>query len=124
MEEPLSPASDFHFVHAIELKHKRKVHHRWEQSEVTKKEYGVAVQLCRNMVRKAKAYLDLNLARNVKDNKAVFYKYLNSKGKTLAEEEEEAMSQAEEALPYNQLPDEETRYALFIDGSCRIVGKS
>ncbi|KAJ7409520.1 hypothetical protein WISP_113962 [Willisornis vidua] len=40
------------------------------------------------------------------------------------EKEEESVSQAEEALPYNQLPDEETRYALFTDGSCRIVGKS
>ncbi|KAJ7413136.1 hypothetical protein BTVI_44102 [Pitangus sulphuratus] len=40
------------------------------------------------------------------------------------EEEEEPVSQTEEDPPYNQLPDEETRYALFTDGSCRIVGRS
>ncbi|RMC22022.1 hypothetical protein DUI87_02893 [Hirundo rustica rustica] len=38
------------------------------------------------------------------------------------EEEQEQVTRAEEAPPYNQLPAEETRYALFTDGSCRIVG--
>ncbi|RMB88580.1 hypothetical protein DUI87_35081 [Hirundo rustica rustica] len=38
------------------------------------------------------------------------------------EEEQEQMTGAEEAPPYNQLPAEETRYALFTDGSCHIVG--
>ncbi|RMC17999.1 hypothetical protein DUI87_04875 [Hirundo rustica rustica] len=37
------------------------------------------------------------------------------------EEEQEQVTRAEEAPPYNQLPAEETRYALFTDGSCRIV---
>ncbi|XP_050184140.1 uncharacterized protein LOC126646700 [Myiozetetes cayanensis] len=37
------------------------------------------------------------------------------------EKEGEQVVQAEEAPPYNQLP-EETRYVLFTDGSCRIVG--
>ena len=30
---------------------------------------------------------------------------------------------AEEALLYNKLPENERQYALFTDGSCRIVGK-
>ncbi|RMC20598.1 hypothetical protein DUI87_01450 [Hirundo rustica rustica] len=38
------------------------------------------------------------------------------------EEEQEQVTHAEEGPPYNQLPAEETRYALFTDGSCRIVG--
>ncbi|RMC20093.1 hypothetical protein DUI87_00939 [Hirundo rustica rustica] len=38
------------------------------------------------------------------------------------EEEQEQVTCAEEAPPYNQLPAEETRYALFTDGSCHIVG--
>ncbi|RMC20226.1 hypothetical protein DUI87_01072 [Hirundo rustica rustica] len=38
------------------------------------------------------------------------------------EEEQEQVTRAEEAPPYNQLPGEETRYALFTDGSRRIVG--
>ncbi|RMB87987.1 hypothetical protein DUI87_35640 [Hirundo rustica rustica] len=37
------------------------------------------------------------------------------------EEEQEQVTHAKEAPPYNQLPAEETRYALFTDGSCRIV---
>ena len=37
-------------------------------------------------------------------------------------EGQEQVSWAEEAPPYNQLPADETRYALFTDGSCRIVG--
>ncbi|RMC13477.1 hypothetical protein DUI87_08550 [Hirundo rustica rustica] len=38
------------------------------------------------------------------------------------EEEQEQVTHAEEVPPYNQLPAEETRYALFTDSSCRIVG--
>ncbi|RMC21981.1 hypothetical protein DUI87_02852 [Hirundo rustica rustica] len=38
------------------------------------------------------------------------------------EEEQEQVTRAEDGPPYNQLPAEETRYALYIDGSCRIVG--
>ncbi|TRZ08085.1 hypothetical protein HGM15179_019021 [Zosterops borbonicus] len=38
------------------------------------------------------------------------------------EEEQEQVTHAEEAPPYNQLPAEETHYALFIDDSCHIVG--
>ncbi|KAJ7424308.1 hypothetical protein WISP_29219 [Willisornis vidua] len=37
-------------------------------------------------------------------------------------EEEEQVTGAEEAPPYNQLPEEENQYALFTDGSCHIVG--
>ncbi|RMC21517.1 hypothetical protein DUI87_02383 [Hirundo rustica rustica] len=40
----------------------------------------------------------------------------------LTDEEQEEVTRAEEAPPYNQLPAEETHYALFTDGSCRIVG--
>ncbi|KAF4803910.1 hypothetical protein TURU_012335 [Turdus rufiventris] len=38
------------------------------------------------------------------------------------EEDQEQVSWAEEAPLYNQLPADETRYALFTDGSCCIVG--
>ncbi|RMC09932.1 hypothetical protein DUI87_12719 [Hirundo rustica rustica] len=40
----------------------------------------------------------------------------------LTDEEQEQVTRAEEAPPYNQLPAEKTHYALFTDGSCRIVG--
>ncbi|RMC14805.1 hypothetical protein DUI87_06981 [Hirundo rustica rustica] len=38
------------------------------------------------------------------------------------DEEQEQVTWTEEAPPYNQLPAEETHYALFTGGSCRIVG--
>ncbi|RMC01055.1 hypothetical protein DUI87_22319 [Hirundo rustica rustica] len=38
------------------------------------------------------------------------------------EEEQEQVTRAKEGPPHNQLPAEETHYALFTDGSCRIVG--
>ncbi|RMC19169.1 hypothetical protein DUI87_03773 [Hirundo rustica rustica] len=39
-----------------------------------------------------------------------------------SEEEEEQVTRAEEAPPYNELPETERQYALFTDGSWRIVG--
>ncbi|RMC00710.1 hypothetical protein DUI87_22737 [Hirundo rustica rustica] len=39
-----------------------------------------------------------------------------------SEEEEEQVTRAEEAPPYNEPPETERQYALFTDGSCRIVG--
>ncbi|KAJ7425676.1 hypothetical protein BTVI_02300 [Pitangus sulphuratus] len=39
-----------------------------------------------------------------------------------SEEEEGQVTRAEEAPPYNQLPEDEKQYALFTDGSCCIVG--
>ncbi|GAB0206327.1 hypothetical protein GRJ2_003098300 [Grus japonensis] len=36
---------------------------------------------------------------------------------------EEEVTRAEEAPPYNKLPEDEKPYALFTDGSCRIMGK-
>ncbi|RMC04385.1 hypothetical protein DUI87_19206 [Hirundo rustica rustica] len=39
-----------------------------------------------------------------------------------SEEEEEQVTHAKEAPPYNKLPETERQYALFTDGSCRIVG--
>ncbi|RMC00756.1 hypothetical protein DUI87_22439 [Hirundo rustica rustica] len=47
------------------------------------------------------------------------------KGETFglsSEEEEEQVICLEEAPPYNELLDTERQYALFTDGSCRIVG--
>lgn len=37
--------------------------------------------MCRGVVRKAKADLKLNLARDVKNNTKMFFKYINNKEK-------------------------------------------
>lgn len=61
-----------------ELKDKKEVHRRWEQGMATQEEYGDA---CKDLVRKAKAWLELKPARNVKGIKKGFYKYSISKRK-------------------------------------------
>ncbi|GAB0210166.1 hypothetical protein GRJ2_003482400 [Grus japonensis] len=44
-------------------------------------------------------------------------------GKDFRMSPEEEVTRAEEAPPYNKLTEDEKPYALFTDGSCRIVGK-
>ncbi|GAB0208578.1 macrophage immunometabolism regulator [Grus japonensis] len=44
-------------------------------------------------------------------------------GKDFGMSPEEEVTRAEEAPPYNKLTEDEKPYAMFIDGSCRIVGK-
>jgi len=39
------------------------------------------------------------------------------------EEQEVTVTRAEEALPYNELPENEKQYTLFTDGSSCLVGK-
>jgi len=43
--------------------------------------YRNAVRACRDATRKAKAHLELDLARNVKNNKKGFFNYIRSKKK-------------------------------------------
>ena len=38
-------------------------------------EYTAVVHVCRDRIRKAKAQMELNLVRDVKDNKKGFYRY-------------------------------------------------
>ncbi|KFZ67293.1 hypothetical protein N338_10186, partial [Podiceps cristatus] len=65
----------------VKLKSKRELHRQWKQGRVTCEEYRDAARLCRDGVRKAKAQLELNLARNTKNSKKGFYRYLNQKRK-------------------------------------------
>lgn len=45
-------------------------------------EYRDAVRVDRNLIRKARAHLQLNLVRDVKDNKKGFFKWISNKRKT------------------------------------------
>lgn len=42
---------------------------QWKQGHVTQRKYRVAIQTCRDRIRKTKAQMELNLVRNVKNNK-------------------------------------------------------
>ncbi|KAK4817035.1 hypothetical protein QYF61_026041 [Mycteria americana] len=69
------------YVNLLRHLHKREVDKRWEQGQGTQEKYSVAVHWCRDGVRKAKAHLELNLARDVKETREVFYTCMNSKRK-------------------------------------------
>ncbi|GAB0177889.1 mitochondrial enolase superfamily member 1 [Grus japonensis] len=64
------------------LKRKKEVYRMWKKGLAIWEEYSNIVRVCRDAVRKAKAHLGLNLARDVKENKKGFFKYISSKRKT------------------------------------------
>ncbi|XP_075581659.1 lens epithelium-derived growth factor-like [Pelecanus crispus] len=53
-----------------------------KKGQVTQEECRDSVQVCRDRVRKAKAHLELRLARDVKGNIKGFYRYISSKMNT------------------------------------------
>jgi len=60
-----------------ELRRKRKVHRMCKEDQAAWEEYRNVVRACRDATRKAKVHLELNLARDVKDNKKSFFKLLH-----------------------------------------------
>jgi len=52
-----------------ECRWKRKIHGMWKEGQATWEEYRNVVRACKDATRKAKAHLELNLARDVKNNK-------------------------------------------------------
>uniref|UniRef100_A0A8V5GU01 Uncharacterized protein n=1 Tax=Melopsittacus undulatus TaxID=13146 RepID=A0A8V5GU01_MELUD len=61
---------------------KKEAYKRWKQGQAAWDEYRDVVQDVRDQVRKAKAQLELNLARDVKDNRKGFYRYVVAKKQT------------------------------------------
>ncbi|KAK4812942.1 hypothetical protein QYF61_002073 [Mycteria americana] len=64
------------------LKHKKEAYRGWKQGQAAWKEYREIVRAARDQVRKAKALIELNLARDIKDKKKSFYRYYGDKRKT------------------------------------------
>jgi len=52
---------------AGQTKGKQEMHRQWKQGQVSWEEYRDAAQLCRDGIRKAKAQLELNVARDAKN---------------------------------------------------------
>jgi len=57
------------------------MHRQSKQGQVCWEEYRDAARLCRDEVRRAKAQLELNLARNAKNNNKGLYRYVSQKMK-------------------------------------------
>jgi len=51
----------------------------WKEGQATWEEYRNVVRACRDATRKAKAHLELKLARDVKNNKRGFLNYISIK---------------------------------------------
>uniref|UniRef100_A0A8V0Y9R4 Transmembrane protein 170B n=1 Tax=Gallus gallus TaxID=9031 RepID=A0A8V0Y9R4_CHICK len=63
----------------VKLESKKKMHRQWKQGQVPWAEHRDAPMLCRDKARKAKAQLELDLARGVKKKKKDFKRYINRK---------------------------------------------
>ncbi|GAB0207435.1 hypothetical protein GRJ2_003209100 [Grus japonensis] len=61
------------------VKHKKEAYRGWKQGQVAWEEYRETVRAARDQVRKAKALIEISLARDVKDNKKSFYRYVSDK---------------------------------------------
>ena len=60
------------------IKRKKKVYEMWKKGLSPWEEYRSAVRACKDVTRKAKAHLEMKLAKEIKDNKNSFFKYVNS----------------------------------------------
>ena len=64
------------------LRWNRKVYGMWKEGQATWEEYRNVVRACREETSKAKVHLELNPARDVKDNEKGFFRYISSKQMT------------------------------------------
>ncbi|GAB0188274.1 mitochondrial enolase superfamily member 1 [Grus japonensis] len=64
------------------VKQKKEAYRGWKQGQVAWEEYRETVQAAREQVRKAKALIEISLAREVKDKKKSFYRYVSDKRRT------------------------------------------
>ena len=61
---------------------KKRIFLLWKKGQEIQGEYKEVVRICKEIIRRAKAELELNLTIGVKENKKLFYKYINSRRKT------------------------------------------
>ncbi|GAB0203579.1 mitochondrial enolase superfamily member 1 [Grus japonensis] len=61
------------------VKQKKEACRGWKQGQVAWEEYRETIRAARDQVRKAKALIEISLAREVKDNQKSFYRYVSDK---------------------------------------------
>ncbi|KFO04167.1 hypothetical protein N312_10892, partial [Balearica regulorum gibbericeps] len=61
------------------VKQKKEAYREWKQGQIAWEEDRETVQAVRDQVRKAKALIELHLARDVKVNRKSFYRYASNK---------------------------------------------
>jgi len=63
----------------VKLRDKKKKYRQWKQGWVAWEEYSDADQTLRDGIRKTKVEMELNLVEDVKNNKEVFFRYIDKK---------------------------------------------
>ena len=63
----------------VRLRERKKKYKQWMQGRVAWEEYRDAVQMCRDGIRKDEAQMELNLVREAKNSKNVFFRYYGQK---------------------------------------------
>ena len=66
----------------LKLREKGEMYRKWKQGCVPWEGYRAVVCVCRDRIRNAKAQRELNLARDVKNNKKGFYRYIGWRRQT------------------------------------------
>ncbi|GAB0181800.1 mitochondrial enolase superfamily member 1 [Grus japonensis] len=61
------------------VKQKKEAYRGWQQGQVAWEVYRETVRAAKDQVRKAKALIEISLARDVQDNKKSFYRYVSDK---------------------------------------------
>ncbi|KAK4810519.1 LOW QUALITY PROTEIN: hypothetical protein QYF61_004482, partial [Mycteria americana] len=67
----------------LKVQRKKEMHRQWNQGCVSWEEYRDTAWMCRDGIRKAKAQLELNMARDEKNYKKGFYRYVEKKKASL-----------------------------------------
>ena len=65
----------------VELRSKKEMHRQWEQGHEAWEECRDAVWMCRDGIRKAKAWMELSVARDAKNNRKGFCRHIAKKRK-------------------------------------------
>jgi len=87
---------------------KKGKYRQWKQGRITWEEYRDAVWTCRDGIRKAKAQMELNSARNVENNKREIYRHTGQK------------RQAKESVP--PLLNEREKLATVVMEEAEVLG--
>ncbi|KAJ7400180.1 hypothetical protein BTVI_107629 [Pitangus sulphuratus] len=66
----------------VNLKLKKEIYGMWKKKQAMWEDYRNIIRICRDVMTKAKAHLELSLARDIKDNNKGFYKNISRKRKT------------------------------------------
>lgn len=60
----------------VNLKLKKEMYGMWKKGQTKWKDYRNTIRVCRVVIRKARAHLELSLAKDIKDKEG-FYKYIS-----------------------------------------------